>query len=78
MRHLSYLNKYFVKYRLRFGLGVLFIFISNYFLSLQPQVIRQALDMVIENIALYRMYDGFDMQTQAFKHFGSVLLFSML
>ncbi|MEZ4957775.1 MAG: ABC transporter ATP-binding protein [Saprospiraceae bacterium] len=75
MRHLSYLNKFFLKYRLRFGLGVLFIFISNYFQSLQPQVIRQALDMVIENIALYRMYDGFDLQKQAFQHFGKVLLF---
>ncbi len=75
MHHLSYLNKFFLKYRFRFGLGVVFIFISNYFLSLQPQVIRQALDMVIENIALYRMYDGFGLQTQAFDHFGKILLF---
>ena len=75
MKHLSYLNKYFFKYRLRFGLGVAFIFISNYFLSLQPQVIRQALDMVIDNIAMYRMYDGFDLQRSVFDHFGKVLLF---
>ena len=75
MRHLAYLNKYFVKYRLRLGLGILFIFISNYFHSLKPQVIRQALDMVIENVALYRMYDGFELQKQVFGHFGKVLLF---
>ena len=75
MHHLAYLNKYFLKYRFRLGLGFLFIFISNYFLSLQPQVIRQALDMVIDNIALYRMYDGFELQKQVFGHFGKVLMF---
>ena len=75
MHHLSYLNKYFIKYRLRFGSGIAFIFISNYFLSLQPQVIRQALDMVIDNIAMYQMYDGFGLQNQVFEHFGKVLLF---
>ncbi|MEO1261015.1 MAG: ABC transporter ATP-binding protein [Bacteroidota bacterium] len=75
MRHLYYLNKFFYKYRFRFGLGILFIFISNYFLSLQPQVIRQALDMVIDNIAMYRMYEGFDLQKEVFAYFGKVLLF---
>ena len=75
MGHLAYLNKYFVKYRVRLGLGILFIFISNYFHALQPQVIRQALDMVIENIALYRLYDGFELQGQVFRHFGRVLLY---
>ena len=76
MKHLlQYLGKYFYKYRVRFGLGLCFIFLSNYFLSLQPQVIRQALDMVIENIALYRMYEGFSIQTEVFRHFGKVLLF---
>ncbi|MBI5915782.1 MAG: ABC transporter ATP-binding protein [Bacteroidetes bacterium] len=75
MKHLFFLNKYFVKYRWRFLSGILFIFISNYFLSLQPQMIRQALDLVIENIALYRMYDGFESQSIVFAHFGKTLLF---
>jgi ATP-binding cassette, subfamily B, multidrug efflux pump len=75
LNHLTYLNKYFLKYRWRFLLGILFIFISNYFQALQPQMIRQALDMVIENIALYRMYNGFDNQAIVFKHFGKTLLY---
>ncbi|MBK9016175.1 MAG: ABC transporter ATP-binding protein [Saprospiraceae bacterium] len=70
-----YLNKYFYKYRSRLLLGILFIFVSNYFQSLQPQMIRQALDLVVENIALYRMYDGFDLQTVVFSHFGKTLLY---
>ncbi len=75
MAHLFYLNKYFFKYRSRLLLGILFIFVSNYFQSLQPQMIRQALDLVVENIALYRMYDGFDLQTVVFSHFGKTLLY---
>jgi ATP-binding cassette subfamily B protein len=75
MKHLSYLNKYFLKYRWRFLLGILFIFISNYFQSLQPQAIRQALDLVFENIAIYRLYEGFESQQLVFKLFGKTLLF---
>ncbi|MCU0348001.1 MAG: ABC transporter ATP-binding protein/permease [Saprospiraceae bacterium] len=75
MKHLFYLNKYFVKYRTRLLLGILFIFISNYFQALQPQMIRQALDLVVENIALYRMYEGFGLQQEVFRHFGRTLLY---
>jgi len=74
MQHLFYLNKYFVKYRRRFLLGILFIFISNYFQALQPQMIRQALDLVMENISLYRLYDGFALQQSVFDHLGKTLL----
>lgn len=75
MQHLFFLNKYFFKYRKRLLLGILFIFISNYFQALQPQMIRQALDLVVENIALYRMYDGFELQSVVFEHFGRTLLY---
>lgn len=75
LSQLSYLNKYFYKYRRRFLLGILFIFISNYFQALQPQMIRQALDMVFENIALYRLYEGFDNQALVFNHLGKTLFY---
>ncbi|MCB0520998.1 MAG: ABC transporter ATP-binding protein [Lewinellaceae bacterium] len=79
MKYLFYLNKYFYKYRWRFGFGILFIFVSNYFQALQPQMIREALDLVIDNIALYRLYEGFDNQALVFKSFGKVLmLFGLL
>lgn len=38
MKHLSALRKYFWKYRLRLGVGIFFIVISNYFSVLAPQV----------------------------------------
>ncbi len=38
-------------------------------------MIRQALDLVIENITLYKLFDGFDNQALVFKNLGKVLLF---
>jgi ATP-binding cassette, subfamily B, multidrug efflux pump len=38
MKHLSALGKYFWKYKERLFLGILFIFVSNYFAVLAPQV----------------------------------------
>lgn len=75
MRELAYLNKYFYKYRWRLVPGVLFVIISNYFGILPAQVIREAFDLVKENIELYRLYAGFDRQELIYKVFGSSLLF---
>lgn len=46
MKQLSYLNKYFWKYRWRLTLGIVFIFISNYFAVLAPQVTGYIIDKV--------------------------------
>ncbi len=55
--------------------GILFIFISNYFQSLQPQMIRQALDLVVENISMYHQFDGFKLQSEVYSHLGQTLLY---
>jgi len=75
VKHLSVLNKYFIKYRWRFLLGIIFVSLSNYFRVLQPQMIREALDLVIENIGLYRLYQGFPLQADLFAYLGRNLLF---
>src|SRR5215212_1722495 len=50
MKQLSALNKYFWKYRVRLGIGALFIIISNYFAVLVPQVTRFVIDHVQNSI----------------------------
>ena len=50
MKHLKALNKYFWKYRIRFGIGILFIIISNYFGILSPQVTGFVIDFVQQKI----------------------------
>lgn len=50
MKHLRALNKYFWKYRVRLGIGALFIIISNYFAVLAPQVTSFIIDHVQKSI----------------------------
>ena len=53
MKHLKTLNRYLIKYKWHLLLGILFVFLSNYFRVLQPQIIRKALDLVVLNVSLY-------------------------
>ena len=75
MKELSYLNKFFYKYRWQIIPGIIFVIISNYFGILPAQVIREAFDLVKENIDLYRLYDGFDRQELIYDIFSKSLLF---
>ncbi len=74
MGELKVLNKYFWKYRSLFLLGIVFISISNYFRILQPQLLRTALDLVVDNIAMYKMSAGFNAQSHIFSILGSSLM----
>ncbi len=74
MKQLAVLNKYFYKYRWRFLLGIIFVSVSNYFRVLQPQMIRHALDLVVENIHLYHLNNGFETQKAFFMILGKTLM----
>ena len=52
MKHLKALNKYFWKYRIRLGVGVVFFFFSNYFNVLTPQVTGFIIDFVQKSLNL--------------------------
>ena len=75
VKSLKFLNQFFWRYRWRFLLGIIFIAVSNYFRVLQPQVIREALDLVIEHINMYRLYRGFELQDQYFGVLAKTLMF---
>ncbi len=75
MKHLFFLNKYFVKYKWRVIPGVLFVVISNVFGVVPAQVIGHAFNLITENIAIYRLYEGFDRQAIVYDIFGYSLLF---
>ncbi len=52
MKHLKALNKYLWKYRFRLSAGVLFVFLSNYFSVLAPQVTGFVIDFVQRSLNL--------------------------
>ncbi len=74
MKELAYLNKFFYKYRWRFLPGILFVIISNIFGVLPAQVIQIAFDLVTENIAVYRLFNGFERQDVINEIFGHTLM----
>ncbi|MHB1922885.1 MAG: ABC transporter ATP-binding protein [Chitinophagaceae bacterium] len=57
MKHLSALNKYFLRYKWRLTLGIFFIIISNILAVLPAQIIRYVFDLVGENGLTYRLLD---------------------
>lgn len=75
MKYLFTLNKYFIKYKWRLTLGILFVAISNLFSVLSPQVIRYSFDLVKENIGYYQLFTGFSLQYEFYKVFSGVLFF---
>ena len=58
MQHLSVLRKFFLKYKYHLLLGIVFVAAGNYFRAWQPQVIREALDYVLEQLKAYQVADG--------------------
>ena len=75
MKELRHVNKYFLRYKWHLILGFIFVALSNYFRVLQPQAIRQALDLVYENIKLHRLYAGFSAQEVMIGEIGRSLLY---
>lgn len=50
MKHLSAINKYFWKYKVRFIIGILFVAASNYFAVLAPQVTSFVVNQVQQRL----------------------------
>lgn len=55
MRELFALNKYFLKYKYRFGWGIFFVILANIFAVLPPVVIRTILDQMYDSITFYNL-----------------------
>ncbi len=51
MKHLSALNKYFWKYKIRFLAGIIFVIVSNYFAVLAPEVTGYVIGQVQQYIS---------------------------
>jgi ATP-binding cassette subfamily B multidrug efflux pump len=70
MKHLSYLNKFFWKYRWRILLGVIFVLLKNYFAVWQPRVIGDALNTVVREVAVYKAKGGITAHPEAMGELG--------
>jgi len=79
MKELKYLNKYLFKYKWHLILGLVFVIISNVFQIIPAQMVRHSIDLVVDNIRVYRAFDNSAAQESFFKIFASgILLYAIL
>lgn len=75
MKELQYLNKYLFKYKWHVILGLIFVLISNVFQIYPAQMVRHAIDLVTDNIKVYRSLQKTDAQDLFFSVFSKGILF---
>jgi ATP-binding cassette subfamily B protein len=75
MKELAYLNKYLFKYKWYLLWGLVFVIISNVFQILPAQMVRYSIDLVVENIRIYKSFQGSAAQEGFFNFFGKGILF---
>lgn len=79
MKELKYLNKYLFKYKKLILLGIVFVIISNAFQIIPAQLVRHSIDLVIDNISIYRTFENLTLQDSFFKIFAfGILLYTSL
>lgn len=74
MRELKYLNKYLLKYKWHLFFGLIFVIISNIFQIVPAWLVRDSIDLVVDNISLYRSMKGTELQADFFKVFAFGIL----
>lgn len=74
MKELRYLNKYLLKYKWHLILGTLFTILSNVFHIIPGPLVRHSIDLVVDNINLYRSLESTALQENYFSAFTNALL----
>lgn len=78
MKELAYLNKYLLRYKWHLILGLVFVIISNIFKIYPAQMVRHSIDLVTDNLGLYKSFSGTPVQDSFFGVFSSSILFYAL
>src|SRR5258706_852302 len=79
MKELQYLNKYLLKYKWHLIWGFVFVIISNVFQILPAQFVRYSIDLVVDNIRVFRSFDKSNAQADFFQVFArGILIYAML
>lgn len=74
MKELLSLNKYLYRHKGRLLLGVVFIFLANWFQLYPAQIFRSAIDVVVEALKTYKLLEGSDLQDDVYAEVASTLL----
>jgi ATP-binding cassette subfamily B protein len=75
MKSLKHLNKYFYKYRYRLILGMLFVIISNLFSAFPAKAVSLAIDLLLDNLNIYKLFEFTNLQDAVSLKVTKVVLF---
>jgi ATP-binding cassette subfamily B multidrug efflux pump len=79
MKSLKHLNKYFYKYRYRLIVGMLFVILSNLFSAIPAKAVGLAIDLLIENLSIYKVFEFTRLKADIVNNISKVvLMFSVL
>lgn len=79
MKELAHLNRYLFRYKGHLFWGLIFVIISNIFQIVPAQMVRRSIDLVTENINLYRSFGQTNAQERFFDVFTQgILLYAVL
>ena len=78
MKSLKHLNKYFYKYRYRLLLGMLFVIISNLFSAFPAKAVSLAIDLLLDNLTTYKLFEFTQIQVMVSQSVTKVVLFFAL
>ena len=74
MKELAYLNKYLFRYKWHLLLGLIFVIISNFFQIYPATMVRLSIDLVTDNIGVYRSFGGTPAQADFFADISTSIL----
>jgi len=74
MKELGYLNKYLIKYKWLLIWGLVFVIFTNIFQIIPAQFVRYSIDLVVNNIRIYRSLENSQLQADYFKVFAQGIL----
>lgn len=75
MKSLKHLNKYFYRYRYRLILGMLFVIISNLFSAFPAKAVSLAIDLLLDNLNTYKLFESTNLQDAVSLNVTKVVLF---
>lgn len=79
MKELLYLNKYLRQHKGYLIWGTVFVIISTIFQIIPAQLVRHSIDLVTENIRVYRSFEGMKLQNEFYNVFAfGILLYAGL
>ncbi len=79
MKELRHLNFYLLRYKWHLFWGLVFVIISNVFQIIPAQMVRHSIDLVMDNIHVYRSFGATAAQSAFFEVFASnILIYAIL